>query len=426
MKSYYKYLKFLLVFFDIFFYYLSLLILLLLKYGKDKLIIEQHLLAFSFILPFWLFSFYAQNFYSFHIFKNKFSLRVIKAFFFGFIISIIFFYFLPQLRITPKSNLFIFSVIYLSFFIIVRNLVENSFFWSDKSKLKILVILPKNLVNKFKKDFAEINFYDFEIIDEGSLNTFYEDYSKYNAVVISRKIKDEEIINTLIKKINYQIPIIELIEFYEKNLGRIPLEEIDEYWILKEIINPELKFQSLLKRCLDLFLSLIIGILSLPLIPFIALGIYLNSPGPLIFKQERIGKNNKKFVIYKFRTMKPMTDLGIWEKKNDDRIFFFGKILRKLHLDELPQIINVLKGELSFIGPRPEQVNIVKDLEKKIPFYNFRHLILPGITGWTQVNYKKPYDLEETKIKVEYDFYYLKNKNLFLDIIIFLKTIFNI
>ena len=195
---------------------------------------------------------------------------------------------------------------------------------------------------------------------------------------------------------------------------------------MKEIINPELGFQLLIKRAFDILLSLLIGLVSLPFLPLIALGIYLNSPGPIIFKQKRIGKNNKEFIIYKFRTMKNLTDPGIWEKEKDERIFFFGKILRKLHLDEIPQIINVLKGDLSFIGPRPEQVNIVKELEKQIPFYNIRHIVLPGITGWTQVNYKKPYNLEETKIKLEYDFYYLKNRNFFLDLIIFFKTIFNI
>lgn len=417
MKFYYRYLKILLLILDILLFYLSLIILLILKSNLD---FKDHFIGFTILLPFWIISFYSQNFYSFNIFKNKFSLRIIKSFIISFIISIIFFYFLPQLRISPKTNLIIFSTIYLSLFIIFRNLIEEKI--AKKKKFNILVFIPKNFIEKFKRDFENIDFYNFTIAED---NLIY-DYSKFDAIVISRKIKDEELINKIIRKINYKIPIIELIEFYEKNLGRIPLEEIDEYWILKEIINPELKFQTFIKRIFDIFLSLFIGILSLPFIPIIILCIYLNSPGPILFKQKRIGKDNKEFTIYKFRTMKPINDLGIWEKEKDERVFFFGKILRRSHLDELPQIINVLKGELSFIGPRPEQANIVKQLEKEIPFYHIRHLILPGITGWTQVNYKKPFNLEETKIKIEYDFYYLKNKNFFLDIIIFLKTIFNI
>ncbi len=420
MKSYYKNLKLFLIFLDILLFYLSLFIFLYLRYGLEKNFVRDHLFGFSIILPFWLIAFYSQNFYSFNIFKNKFSLRIIKAFSIGFIISIVFFYFLPQLKISPKTNLIIFSIIYLANFIIFRNLIENNL--ARKKKFKILVIIPKNFVDKFINDFKDFSFYQFTIAEE---NLLYN-YNEFDAIVISQKIKNEELINYIIKKINYQVPIIELIEFYEKNLNRIPLEEINEYWILKEIINPELGFQLLIKRAFDILLSLLIGLVSLPFLPLIALGIYLNSPGPIIFKQKRIGKNNKEFIIYKFRTMKNLTDPGIWEKEKDERIFFFGKILRKLHLDEIPQIINVLKGDLSFIGPRPEQVNIVKELEKQIPFYNIRHIVLPGITGWTQVNYKKPYNLEETKIKLEYDFYYLKNRNFFLDLIIFFKTIFNI
>ncbi|MCS7183791.1 MAG: sugar transferase [Patescibacteria group bacterium] len=420
MKSYYKYFKISLVLLDIFLFYLSLIILLFFKYSLEFKITKEHLIGFTIILPFWLLSFYSQNFYSLNIFKNKFSLRLIKAFSTGFIISILFFYFLPYLKISPKTNLFIFTFLYLANFLIFRKIIEDKF--RQKRKINILVLIPKNFIDKFKNDFESLHIYNITFWQE---NYLY-DYSSFDAIVISRKINREELINKIISKINYKVPIIELVDFYEKNLGRIPLEEIDEYWILKEIINPETKIQSLIKRIFDISFSLIILCFSLPFLPIIILGIYLNSPGPIIFKQKRIGKDNKEFTIYKLRTMKPESDLGIWEKENDNRIFFWGKILRKFHLDELPQIINVLKGELSFVGPRPEQVNIVKDLEKKIPFYNIRHIVLPGITGWTQVNYKKPFNLDETKIKVEYDFYYLKNKNFFLDLIIFLKTIFNI
>ncbi|GIW65875.1 MAG: polyprenyl glycosylphosphotransferase [Candidatus Parcubacteria bacterium] len=423
MKTYSKYLKYILIFGDILFFYLSLYITIYTRYGFNIEIFKQHFIGFSFILPFWIIAFYSNNFYSLNILKNKFFLRLIKSFIIGFVFSIIFFYFSPQLKITPKTNLFLFSFIYLAIFIIYRNLFENKFL--NKRKIKILVIIPKNILEKFKQDFEGLVIYNFTFYDH---NSMYDDFSKFDLIVISHKIfnQDQNLINHVIKKINYQVPIIELIDFYEKNLGRIPLEELDEYWILKEIINPEFRFQSLIKRTLDILLALGVGIICLFLLPIIALAIYLNSPGPIIFRQKRVGKNNKEFTIYKFRTMKNIPDLGIWEKQNDERIFFVGKILRKLHLDELPQVINILIGELSFVGPRPEQATIVNKLEKQIPFYNLRHLISPGITGWTQVNYKKPYNLEETKIKIEYDLYYLKNRNIFLDLLIILKTVFNL
>jgi lipopolysaccharide/colanic/teichoic acid biosynthesis glycosyltransferase len=425
MKKYYNFLRYLILFNDIFFFYISLTLLVLTRYGFSLIDIKNHFFGFTFLLPFWIIIFYSQDFYSLNLIKNKFSLRVIKSFIFGFFISIIIFYFIPYFKIQPKTNLFIFIFLYMSLFLISRLFLEENLI--KKNKLKILVFIPDYLKNKFLDDFRGLDFYEFYLVNNNEIPYEKDFYLDFNAIVLSRKIINEDIISSLVKKTNFQIPIIELVDFYEKNLGRIPLEEIDEYWILKEIINPEHKFFSITKRFFDIIFSLFIGIISLPLIPLISLCIYLNSPGPIIFKQKRVGINNKEFFIYKFRTMKlEKQDPGIWEKHNDERIFFCGRILRKLHLDEIPQIINVLKGNLSFVGPRPEQVNIVEELKIKIPYYNFRHLVLPGITGWSQVNYKKPFNLEETKIKLEYDFYYLKNRNLLLDLIIFLKTIFNI
>jgi len=425
MKKYSNLIKYFFLFNDIFFFYISLSLLVIIRYGFNLLDLKNHLLGFTFLLPFWLIIFYSQDFYSLNLIKNKLSLRIIKSFIFGFFVSIIIFYFLPYFKIQPKTNLFIFIFLYMSFFLISRLFLEENII--KKNKLKILAVIPNYLKNKFLDDFKNLDFYEFYIVNEDEMPYEKDFYSNFSAIVLSRKIISEEIISSLVKKTNFQIPIIELIDFYEKNLGRIPLEEIDEYWILKEIVNPEHKIFAITKRFFDILFSLLIGLLSLPLIPIIALCIYVNSPGPVIFKQKRIGKNNKEFFIYKFRTMKlEKQDPGIWEKYNDERIFFCGKILRKLHLDEIPQIINVLKGDLSFVGPRPEQVNIVEDLKTKIPYYKFRHLILPGITGWSQVNYKKPFNIEETKIKLEYDLYYLKNRHLLLDITIFLRTIFNI
>jgi lipopolysaccharide/colanic/teichoic acid biosynthesis glycosyltransferase len=288
-----------------------------------------------------------------------------------------------------------------------------------------LFIVPKELKEKIEEDIKNLEIFEIvEILEKIPDDEKY--YQNTDLIVISRKINVNHQLKNIIEKLGFKVPIMELTDFYERYLNRIPIEEIDEYWILKEIINPENSLQVLIKRILDIIFALIIGVLSLPLLPFIILGIYISSPGPVIFKQKRIGKDNKEFVLYKFRTMKNLKDLGVWAKENDERIFLFGKILRRLHLDEIPQIINILKGELSFIGPRPEQVHIVQELAKKIPFFNIRHIIPHGITGWAQVNYKYARSVEESKIKFEYDLYYLKNRNIFLDILIFFKTIFNI
>ena len=422
MKNYNRLFAGFLIFLDILAFYISTLVLVLIRYGLDFYNFNIHLKAFSLILPFWLIIFYANNLYSIYN-AQKFSIRVLRSFIAGIIISVLFFYFSPYLKITPKTNLAIFSFLFLSIFLIFRLVFLDYFL--PKNRLRILFIVPKELKDKIKEDLKLLEIFEIvDIFEKIPENEKY--YQNIDLIVISRKINIDHQLKNIIEKSKFRLPIMELIDFYEKYLNRIPIEEIDEYWILKEIINPENSFQILIKRILDITFALIIGILTLPLIPFIVLGIYINSPGPIIFKQKRLGKDNREFVLYKFRTMKNEEDLGVWAKEKDERVFLFGKILRRLHLDEIPQIINILKGELSFIGPRPEQVHIAKELSEKIPFFNIRHIIQPGITGWAQVNYKYARSVEESKIKFEYDLYYLKNRNIVLDILIFLKTILNI
>ena len=422
MKHYNRFFSGILIFIDILAFYFSVILLVLVRYGFDFFNLEVHLKSFTFILPFWILVFYSNNLYSLYS-SQKFSVRIIRSFIAGIIISVLFFYFSPSLKITPKTNLALFSFFFLSLFLISRLVFLDYFL--PKNKLKILFIVPKELKEKIEEDIKNLEIFEIvEILEKIPDDEKY--YQNTDLVVISRKINVDHQLKNIIEKLGFKMPIMELIDFYERYLNRIPIEEIDEYWILKEIINPENSLQVLIKRILDIIFALIIGVLSLPLLPFIIFGIYISSPGPVIFKQKRIGKDNKEFVLYKFRTMKNLKDLGIWAKENDERIFLFGKILRRLHLDEIPQIINILKGELSFIGPRPEQVHIVQELAQKIPFFNIRHIIPPGITGWAQVNYKYARSVEESKIKFEYDLYYLKNRNIFLDILIFFKTIFNI
>ena len=422
MKHYNRFFSGILIFIDILAFYFSVILLVLVRYGFDFFNSEVHLKSFTFILPFWILVFYSNNLYSLYS-SQKFSVRIIRSFIAGIIISVLFFYFSPSLKITPKTNLALFSLFFLSLFLISRLVFLDYFL--PKNKLKILFIVPKELKEKIEEDIKNLEIFEIvEILEKIPDDEKY--YQNTDLVVISRKINVNHQLKNIIEKFGFKVPIMELIDFYERYLNRIPIEEIDEYWILKEIINPENSLQVLIKRILDIIFALIIGILSLPLLPFIILGIYISSPGPVIFRQKRIGKDNKEFVLYKFRTMKNLKDLGVWAKENDERIFLFGKILRRLHLDEIPQIINILKGELSFIGPRPEQVHIVQELAQKIPFFNIRHIIPPGITGWAQVNYKYARSVEESKIKFEYDLYYLKNRNIFLDILIFFKTIFNI
>ena len=178
------------------------------------------------------------------------------------------------------------------------------------------------------------------------------------------------------------------------------------------------------KRVIDLVVAAFILLLSLPLWPVIALAIKTNSRGPVFYTQKRVGKDEKIFSLIKFRSMIDKAEkLGPkWAEENDDRITSVGKFLRRLHLDELPQLLNVIKGEMSLVGPRPERPQFVAELKKTVPDFGLRHRIKPGITGWAQVNFPYAASLEDSRRKFEYDLYYLENRSLLLDINILWKT----
>ena len=179
------------------------------------------------------------------------------------------------------------------------------------------------------------------------------------------------------------------------------------------------------KRLFDMVCAAL-GLLVLsPVLLVCALLVGLTSPGGVLFRQERIGKDGVPFTIYKFRSMRTDAEKNgaVWAMKSDPRVTKVGKIIRKTRIDELPQLWNVLKGEMSLIGPRPERPEFVKELEKEIPFYSLRHAVKPGVTGWPQVCYPYGSSVEDSRRKLEYDLYYAKNMSILLDVRIILKTI---
>jgi lipopolysaccharide/colanic/teichoic acid biosynthesis glycosyltransferase len=174
-----------------------------------------------------------------------------------------------------------------------------------------------------------------------------------------------------------------------------------------------------------LAIAVFIGLLAAVFVPFIMPGVRLSGPGPVFYGQMRVGRHGRLFRLYKFRSMRPdAEDNGArWAVKGDPRITPLGYVLRYTHVDELPQLWNIIKGEMSFIGPRPERPEFVTQLDKAIPFYDLRHLIKPGITGWAQVNYRYGSSVEDTRHKLAFDLYYVKNRSPFLDAQILLKTV---
>jgi sugar transferase (PEP-CTERM system associated) len=183
--------------------------------------------------------------------------------------------------------------------------------------------------------------------------------------------------------------------------------------------------QQLFRRLLSFMVSLTALLICLPFIPFILLAVRLSSPGPILFKQTRVGQSGRLFTALKFRTMREDAEAGgaVWATKNDPRVTPVGNFMRKTRLDEIPQLWNVLRGEMAFVGPRPERPEFVQWLSQEIPFYDLRHMIRPGITGWAQVRYRYGASLEETKHKLEYDLYYIKHQSIGLDLLIMFETI---
>ena len=208
-------------------------------------------------------------------------------------------------------------------------------------------------------------------------------------------------------------------------MGKVPLSAIGEVWFLENLAESEKKFYENFKRIFDMFFAIIFGIISLIFYPIIAILIKIDSKGPVFYKQKRVGLNGEVFTVYKFRTMIEDAEKdGVkWADNEDKRITKVGRFLRKTRLDELPQLLNIFFGDMSFVGPRPERVEFVETLEKQIPYYNIRHIIRPGLTGWAQVNFRYGASVEDSIEKLQYELYYIKHRCFILDISIILKTI---
>jgi exopolysaccharide biosynthesis polyprenyl glycosylphosphotransferase len=214
---------------------------------------------------------------------------------------------------------------------------------------------------------------------------------------------------------------------YEEIMGRVPIKHLEADWILRSFVDQTRKngFYELGKRLIDFAGGLLGVLIMLILLPFIALAIVLDSGHPIFYSQTRLGRGGIPYKILKFRTMRQDAEpngLPQWAEENDKRATRVGLILRKTHIDELPQFINVLKGEMSLVGPRAERPELVDWFQKHVPFYRARLLVKPGITGWAQVNFGYASTIDETIIKLEYDLFYIKHRNLLLDLIVLLRT----
>jgi sugar transferase (PEP-CTERM system associated) len=222
-----------------------------------------------------------------------------------------------------------------------------------------------------------------------------------------------------------QVTIEEGASFYERITGRVSLSMLRPSWLIFTGRGRQAKLAELSRIVVHWLVALIGAILSLPIVLVTAVLIKLESRGPVFYKQERVGKNGRVFVLTKFRSMRvdAEQDGPVWASKGDSRTTRVGKIIRKVRIDEIPQFWHILRGEMSFVGPRPERPHFVAQLAEEIPFYEQRHLIAPGLTGWAQIKYPYGASIEDARQKLQYDLFYIKNQGLILDAIIIFETI---
>ncbi len=319
----------------------------------------------------------------------------------------------------------IFTLLYL-----FQNLTKILFYYFYVRNRNILVIGNNGQVEELKEIIANNEYYNLVAeLSADRISDISEQIKKkkVSKIIITEENVDSKLAIQILEEKLKGIQVFDYLSFYEKLEEKVPVKSIDEKWILfgsgYDILYKN--FNIRIKRIVDIFAALCIGLVTVPIMIISALIVKLESKGPVFFKQSRIGLGNKPFMVYKFRSMKLHNEKehSRYAEDNDDRITKFGNFMRKTRIDELPQLWNVLIGEMSFVGPRCEWDKLCKEYEKEIPFYNIRHSVKPGLTGWAQVRYPYGMGVEDALQKLTYDIYYIKHQNLAFDLVILFKTV---
>jgi len=426
-----KFRQILLIIGDIFLLYLSLLIALFFGFwgGFTWEVFLNHLLPFSILYLFWLIIFYVFGFYDLGLFRTPFVFytRILTGLGFSLALGITFFYLIPFFGITPKTNL-LFNVLIFG----VLTLGWRKFFYSlfsshFQNKVAMIGMGPQSeeLAIAIQKNphlgYKLTAFFDpekdiSEEIREKKIDTL---------ILAENLLPDSPLVKNLYQCLSLKLNFIDLAQAYEIICEKIPISFVNQIWFLENLREREKGFYDKLKRIIDVVLASLLLFCTFPLWPLIAIAIKFEDRGPIFYSQERIGKAGIPFLLTKFRSMCKDAEKetkAVWAEKEDTRINNVGRILRRTHLDELPQMLNVLKGDISLVGPRPERPEFVVQLEKEIPYYHLRHIIKPGFTGWAQIKFRYGRSVMDSFEKFQYDLYYLKNRSLLLDLRILLKT----
>lgn len=426
-----------LLFGDLFFFLLSLWLALSFRMLElpSKALFLTHLKPFSFLFLIWVMVFYIAGLYEKHtvLLRSRLPIIIANTQTANSILAVIFFYFIPFFGITPKTILFIY--LFVSFAAILSWRMYGYFIIGRKRPEKAILIGSGVEMKELLQEVNSNPLYNMRFItsidlsrsgDEGFWDEIISRIYTEDVSIVAIDLLDENVepvlphlYNLIFSKVNF----VDMHKIYEDVFNRVPLSLLKYNWFLENISSRPRATYDALKRLMDVVIAIIWLIVTTPFFPFIALAIKLDSPGPAFIEQERFGQNNKIIKLIKFRSMTG-NDKGKWLDKDDDRVTKVGRFLRKSRLDEFPQMWNVLKGDMSLIGPRPDIYDLGIKLQQEIPYYNVRNIIKPGLSGWAQINQDVvPHSVEETKERLAYDLYYIKNRSFLLDLKIALRTI---
>lgn len=430
---------------DLFFLYLSLWFTLFVRYVElpGEMLWQSHFVPFSLLFAVWLLMYFIVGLYDQHttILHAKLPERILRVQIGNVVLAALFFFFIPVFGIAPKTNLVLYLIISSTLMVFWRVAIVPRLL-KRKSQPALLIaggVEYKDLHEEISKN-TRYPFYIADTLridhaDGGSLSD--QIFAKLKNPDLAYVIVDihhrklEQILPHLYKPIFSNVRFIDARELYEEIFERVPLSVLyDPQYVETLTAKTTGPAYEVAKRVIDIIGALVMGLFAALLAPFLWILMRMEGPGPLLIAQNRMGQAGKRIHSYKFRSM-TFNDRASaeWVGEGTNTVTRVGDVLRRISLDEFPQCINVLKGDISLIGPRNDIEGLAKRLAEAIPYYEFRYVVKPGLTGWAQINQQyeqgniSPQSIEETKMRLAYDFYYIKNRSFMLDVMIALKTL---
>ena len=416
---------------DILAAYLALALTLVIRYDRADFAVHwaDHVWPFTVVFAVWFIVFYIVGLYDFDALRSRIELaaRASEGLLAALFISVAVFYAVPSFEIAPKTNLVIAIALYAALLAGWR-LLTMHLFSQDRFRLKVLFLGGGEEASTLCDVLAtnpHLGYTCVAKIDEGSR----AELPVCDIIVVARGLHgNTEMTARLYRKFFEAVTVVDLPTFYEKIRHSVPESALDERWIVDNLATQEATVYEHGKRLFDLACAAIFAIPTLIIAPFVALVVWIEDRGPVLYRQERVGKGGRVFSIVKFRTMRVDAEKhgAAFAQEADPRVTRAGRFLRATRLDELPQLWNILRGEMSFVGPRPERPEVEAELSKTIPLFPVRHLARPGLTGWAQVSAPYASTREDHLMKLRHDLYYLKYRSMALDVAIVLKTAYSV